>query len=319
MEPRRLGKQGLTVSAMGRGCMGMSDAYGPADEAESVATIHRALELGINLLDTSDTYVPFTNEELVGKAIRGRRDELRVATKFGFVRDSDKSWQGIDGRPAHVARPATARSDGLGLITSTSITSTVSSQRSPSKRPSARWRSWCGRGRCVTSACARRRPRPSAGRMPYTRSPPCRPSIRCGAATQTTNSSPPSGNWPSASSHTARSAAASHRPVATLRGSATGRLASPQAGDLRHSGHSWIHSADRRDHDFPDDQPIGTNRRVQNALLFAECSGQADFTQHAYPLVYGVLVVSIVQFTPLSYRLARSLQPTSVWFLPLTK
>ena len=94
MEPRRLGKQGLTVSAMGLGCMGMSDAYGPADEAESVATIHRALELGVNLLDTSDAYGPFTNEELVGKAIRGRRDEVRVATKFGFVRGSDQQLAG---------------------------------------------------------------------------------------------------------------------------------------------------------------------------------------------------------------------------------
>ena len=89
MDQRRLGKKGLTVSAMGLGCMGMSDAYGPADEAESVATIHRALELGINLLDTSDTYGPFTNEELIGKAIRGRRDDVRVATKFGFVGGTD--------------------------------------------------------------------------------------------------------------------------------------------------------------------------------------------------------------------------------------
>src|SRR6516165_1569387 len=89
MEQKRLGNQGLTVSAMGLGCMGMSDAYGPADEAESVATIHRALELGINLFDTSDAYGPFTNEELVGKAIRGRRDEVRVATKFGFVGGTD--------------------------------------------------------------------------------------------------------------------------------------------------------------------------------------------------------------------------------------
>src|SRR5690349_19492259 len=96
MEQRRLGSQGLTVSAMGLGCMGLSDAYGPADAGESVATIHRALELGINLLDTSDAYGPFKNEELVGKAIRGRRDEVRVATKFGFVRGSDGSWQGID-------------------------------------------------------------------------------------------------------------------------------------------------------------------------------------------------------------------------------
>ena len=89
MEPRRLGKQGLTVSAVGLGCMGMSDAYGPADEAESLATIHRALELGIDLLDTSDAYGPFTNEVLIGKAIRGRRDQVIVATKFGFVGGTD--------------------------------------------------------------------------------------------------------------------------------------------------------------------------------------------------------------------------------------
>ena len=91
MEPRQLGKQGLTVSAIRLGCMGMSDAYGPADEAESIAAIHRAWNLGGNLLDTSDAYGPFTNEELVGKAIRGRRDGVRVATKFGFVSESDTS------------------------------------------------------------------------------------------------------------------------------------------------------------------------------------------------------------------------------------
>ena len=89
MEQKRLGKQGLTVAAMGLGCMGMSDAYGPADEGESIATIHRALDLGINLLDTSDAYGPFKNEELVGKAVRGRRDPVRVATKFGFVGGTD--------------------------------------------------------------------------------------------------------------------------------------------------------------------------------------------------------------------------------------
>jgi aryl-alcohol dehydrogenase-like predicted oxidoreductase len=103
MEQRRLGNQGLTVSAMGLGCMGMSDAYGPADEAESIATIHRALDLGVNLLDTSDAYGPFKNEELVGKAVRGRRDQVRVATKFGFVGGTDgKGSGGIDGRPEYV-------------------------------------------------------------------------------------------------------------------------------------------------------------------------------------------------------------------------
>src|SRR5215469_12292534 len=102
MESQQLGKQGLIVSRLGLGCMGMSDAYGPADEDESIATIHRALELGINLLDTSDAYGPFTNEELVGKAIRGRRDEVRVATKFGFVGGTDgRGGGGLDSRPEH--------------------------------------------------------------------------------------------------------------------------------------------------------------------------------------------------------------------------
>ncbi len=121
MEQRRLGAQGLVVSAQGLGCMGMSDFYGSRDEAESIATIHRALDLGVNFLDTSDAYGPFTNEELIGKAIRGRRGEVVIATKFGLVRDkpsTDGSWApitGICGRPEYVRSCCEASLRRLGV------------------------------------------------------------------------------------------------------------------------------------------------------------------------------------------------------------
>jgi len=98
---RRLGRQGLEVSALGLGCMGMSQSYGPADEQESVATIHRALELGVTFLDTAEVYGPFVNEELLGRALAGRRDRAVVATKFGW-KIEDGRMAGLDSRPAHV-------------------------------------------------------------------------------------------------------------------------------------------------------------------------------------------------------------------------
>src|SRR5574342_606973 len=98
MKKRKLGHTGLNSSALGLGCMGMSEFYGPGDEAESIATIHRALDLGVTHLDTADMYGPFTNEQLVGKAIAGRRDEVQLATKFGNERLPDGTFVGVNGK-----------------------------------------------------------------------------------------------------------------------------------------------------------------------------------------------------------------------------
>ena len=101
MKQRALGKQGLIVSAQGLGCMGMSNTYGPADEAEAIATLHRALELGINFFDTAEVYGPYHNEELLGRAFAGRRSEVVIATKFGFdIRDG--KTVGVTSDPAQI-------------------------------------------------------------------------------------------------------------------------------------------------------------------------------------------------------------------------
>ena len=118
MQIRELGRSGLKVSAQGLGCMGMSEFYTGFDDAESVATIHRALELGVNFLDTADVYGPHKNEELVGRAIKGKRDQIVLATKFGIVRDpKNPNLRGVNGKPEYVRQSCEASLRRLGVET----------------------------------------------------------------------------------------------------------------------------------------------------------------------------------------------------------
>ena len=192
MEHRKLGEQGLDVSAIGLGCMGMSEFYGSADEDEAVRTIHRALELGVTFLDTADMYGPFTNEKLVGRAIADRRDQVVLATKFGNVRGENGERLGIRGDAEYVQR-------GVRRVAAAPRRRPHRPLLPAPRRPGRRDRGDRRRdGELVDAGKVRHlglsrgvAARRSAARTPCTRSPRCRPSTRCGRATPRTRSCRP--------------------------------------------------------------------------------------------------------------------------------
>jgi aryl-alcohol dehydrogenase-like predicted oxidoreductase len=170
-------------------CMGMSAFYGPCDDAESTATIHRALDLGVTLLDTADMYGPHTNERLVGVAIAGRREQVVLATKFGNVVHKDGS-RGVNGTLEYVRSACEGSLQRLGVDHIDLYYQHRVDRARPSRRPSAPWPSWSPRARSGTSGCRRPVRTPSAGPPPCTPSPRCRASGRCGAGTSKRRSMP---------------------------------------------------------------------------------------------------------------------------------
>ncbi|GGV38573.1 hypothetical protein GCM10010495_64850 [Kitasatospora herbaricolor] len=185
----------LDVSRIGLGAMGMSHGYTGAgtDDAESVRTVHRALDLGVTLVDTAEVYGPYTNEELVGRAVRGRRDEVVLATKFGLISHTGRPGA-CDSSPANVRAAVEGSLTRLGTDRIDLYYQHRVDPGTPIEKPSARWPNWWPRARSGTSASRRPAPTPSAAPTPSIRSPRCSPSTRCSPATPRPASCPCCGN-----------------------------------------------------------------------------------------------------------------------------
>ena len=209
MERRELGKPGLVVSALGLGCMGMSDFYGDGDEAESIATIHRAIELSVTFLDTADIYGMGRNEELVGKALRDRRDKVVLATKFGNVRKADGTFVGVNGKPDYVRSACEASLRRLQVDVIDLYYQHRVDPNTPIEDTVAAMALLVEEGKVRYLACLKPPPIRSVAHKKCIRSPRCRQSIHSGAAIRRASYSRRCASLGSVSSPIVRSAAAS--------------------------------------------------------------------------------------------------------------
>ena len=205
----KLGHSPLKVSVLGLGCMGMSEFYGSRSEEESVETIHRALDLGVNLLDTADAYGRGANEELVGRALQGRRDQAVLATKFGIVREGDGSITGINGRPEYVRQACEASLRRLQVETIDLYYQHRVDRTVPIEETVGAMSRLVEEGKVRFLGLSEAAPPPSAARTRRIPSALCKRSTRSGHATPRSRSFPSVRSWESPSLLTARWAAAS--------------------------------------------------------------------------------------------------------------